>query len=84
MKEEAFKNILDSQHTFPGEYLFKFISPQEKKNDVIGLFPREKVKVKQSSKGNYISVTVNLTVKSSDEVMDVYSQIHKIGEVIAL
>ena len=84
MKPDEFKQMLEEQHSFPGRYLFKFISPLDKKQKVVDLFPNQKVDFKSSSKGNYISITVNPEVESSEDVMKIYSEVHEIGGVIAL
>jgi hypothetical protein len=82
--DSEFKAILESQHDFPGNYLFKFVAPQDKKEQILTLFNKGKISTKQSSKGNYISVTVELFVESSDEVITIYRQAHEIGGVLSL
>jgi hypothetical protein len=81
---EAFKRILEEEHVFPGKYLYKFIAPRDKKEKLIELFPNEEIAIKESSKGNYISVTINSMVQDSNEVIGIYQKVHEIGDIISL
>lgn len=79
-----FKAKLDDIHSFPTQYMFKFIVKGEKISDVESLFPKEALTLKPSSKGNYTSVTAKLKMASSDAVIEVYEKAHKIDGIIAL
>ena len=79
-----FKAKLDDIHRFPTEYMFKFIVKGEKISEVESLFPKQALTLKPSSKGNYTSVTAKLKMNSSDAVIQVYEQAHKIDGIIAL
>lgn len=83
-QQEVFKEKLDSQHSWPGSYVFKFIVPKGKETDVIQLFNNGEAQQKASSKGNYISITAKVTMQNSDEVMAVYLKAHTIEGIIAL
>ena len=81
---ESFREKLDKQYSWPAVYTFKFISTKDKTDEVTKLFPRHEVIEKPSSKGKYISLTIRMMVKSSQEVINVYVEVHKIGGVISL
>ena len=38
--ELAFKEKLENEHSFPGQYIFKFIVPIDKENEVLAILPR--------------------------------------------
>ncbi len=79
-----FKEKLDSQHRWPSLYMFKFIVPKGQENSIIDLFPKNEVKTKASKRGNYISVTSQVMMGSSDDVIKIYQDAHKVEGVIAL
>lgn len=75
---DRFKDLLDAQVEWPSDYLFKFIVPRASLDALKAIFGRHPVKVRTSSKGNYVSVTARLHMASSDEVLAIY---HAAGEV---
>lgn len=81
---EAFKQKLDGAHKWPSLYMFKFIVPRGKEDEVFALFPKNKLTTKESSNGNYISVTAKVMMGSSDAVMEKYIEANKIDGVLAL
>ena len=87
MEDEAirsFREKLEKQYQWPSLYKFKFIVPKGKEDQIKALFPRHEVKEKSSSQGNYTSLTINIMAPSSDSVIDIYIQAHKVEGVIAL
>lgn len=83
-QQNAFKEKLDSQHSWPGLYIFKFIVPKDKAIDVIQFFNSDEVQQKVSKNGNYISITAKVKMTSSNEVMSIYLKAHTIEGIIAL
>lgn len=81
---EKLKEKLDLEHQWPSIYMFKFIVPSEKVNEVKGLFPKHEVSTKPSSKGTYISVTAKVMIPNSEEVIKTYKEAKKIEGLIAL
>ena len=81
---QEFREKLDDQHSWPGSYLFKFIVPKEKRDEVQKLFPGKLLIEKESKKGNYLSLTIKLHMNSSLEVIEIYERAYKINGVIAL
>ncbi|MFT4738704.1 MAG: putative lipoic acid-binding regulatory protein [Cyclobacteriaceae bacterium] len=80
----SFKEKIESEHTFPGTYIFKFIVPGLEKDTLIKLLPKGEVTFKQSSNNKYISVTVKAEVSSSDAVIEVYHQAYTIKGIVPL
>lgn len=78
------KQKLDEQYTWPMIYMFKFIVPQANQDQVLSLFKRHELSVRESKNGNYVSFTAQMLMKSSQEVIDVYKSASKIEGLIAL
>ncbi|NQZ01311.1 MAG: DUF493 domain-containing protein [Bdellovibrionales bacterium] len=78
------KELLDQQHDFPCEYLFKFIVPKAQVEKVKALFPGHQYELRPSKKGNYMSVSVKHHAESSDLVLAIYEKAALIEGLIAL
>ena len=83
-KTKKFKELLDQEHTWPSNYVFKFIVPKEKEDEVRALFPNEDVQTKSSNKGTYVSLTIELQVESSDLVIAIYEKASLIDGLMSL
>ncbi len=81
---KIFKQRLDEEHHWPAVYMFKFVVPRDKEQDVLDLFPEENLTSKISKKGKYISFTLQKVMQSSDQVIEIYEEAHKIEGIIAL
>lgn len=81
---DRFQNLLDDQIEWPSEYLFKFIVPSERLDDLKRVFEGHPVKVRSSSKGNYKSVTARIKMHSSSDVVAVYNAVAEVEGVISL
>ena len=81
---QSFKEKLEQEYSWPAIYTFKFIVPRDKKTDVTKLFLNHEVLEKQSSKGNYISITIKTMAISSDFIIDYYIKASTIEGVISL
>ncbi|UII33468.1 DUF493 domain-containing protein [Fulvivirga ulvae] len=80
----SFKEKLDKEYDWPSLYTFKFIVPKGKADEVRNLFSNHNTKEKSSSNGNYISVTAEVMVQSSDKVIEYYLEANKVEGIIAL
>lgn len=80
----AFKEKLESVGQFPMLYMFKFIVPMGRENEVGALFPKNEMSLKPSSGGKYVSTTIQVMMESSDEIIEIYEQASVIEGVIAL
>ncbi|MEM8893654.1 MAG: DUF493 family protein [Bacteroidota bacterium] len=80
----SFKEKLESQHSFPGKYMFKFIVPIAAEQEVLALFENAEVSSKESKTKKYISITATVEVPTSSEVLNIYDRAYKIEGIIAL
>jgi uncharacterized protein len=83
-RTKSFKEQLDRSHAWPVLYMFKFIVPAGKEEEVRKLFPRHTPTEKHSQNGKYTSVTVQMMMPSSDAVIEVYETAAKIEGLMAL
>jgi uncharacterized protein len=81
---QAFKDKLELQTTFPTLYMFKFIVPNGKESEVAALLPNNKMSLKHSSKGKYVSATIKAMMPNSDSILEIYERASKIEGVISL
>jgi putative lipoic acid-binding regulatory protein len=81
---QAFKDKLEAQTTFPTLYMFKFIVPNGSEKLVAALLPNNKMTLKHSSKGKYVSATIKAMMPNSDSILDIYEKASKIEGVISL
>jgi len=80
----SLKEKLDNHYSWPALYVFKFIVPQAKVEEVKSLFPAHFTSEKQSKQGNYSSITINMMMPSSQAVIDVYQSVQQVEGLIAL
>ena len=80
----SFRTKLDQHHRWPTLYVFKFIVPKIKVEELKSLFPQFETSEKASTKGNYVSITMSVNMPSSDAVIEVYQQAATVEGVIAL
>ncbi len=81
------KEKLEANGDWPRVYFFKFIVPSDNKKlaQVEALFgPEAKVNLRQSSKGNFVSVSAKELMLCADRVIERYKAASKIGGVMAL
>ena len=81
----SFKEKLDRHYAWPSLYVFKFIVPAAKVNELRQLFPmHEASNEKSSDKGNYRSLTYQMMMPSGESVVDVYIKASAIEGIVAL
>lgn len=81
----SFREKLDQHYAWPALYVFKFIVPSHKQEELRKLFPRHVTSTeKHSEKGNYISLTYQMMMPSSDSVIEVYKKVSVIEGIVAL
>jgi putative lipoic acid-binding regulatory protein len=80
----SFKTKLDQHHSWPSLYIFKFIVPKEKVNELKNLFPQHQVTEKASSQGRYIGVTMQIMAPSSNSIIEIYELASQIEGLISL
>jgi len=74
MDTTRFKELLDVRHQWPGDYTFKFVCSSSHIEKLSALFATGKKELKQSAKGNYVSLTITLRMDSSDAVIELYQK----------
>jgi putative lipoic acid-binding regulatory protein len=82
------KESLDTASNYPSKYLFKFIVPTTKNqlNEVKEVFdlPGVVINTKASKTNKYNSVSINMVVKSSEEIIAKYKEVSQIEGIISL
>lgn len=85
--DELRKKLEESIDSFPYIYMFKFIIKSDNKTMALVevIFDDDAdIIQKQSTKGNYISITVKQVVMSVDEIISIYEKAAEIEGVISL
>lgn len=85
---ERLKKELDLSSTWPSIYLYKFIVPSEKENilrveeafDCMGAV----IKTTKSKTGKFTSVSVDVMMKNSQEIIEKYIELSTIKGIISL
>lgn len=90
-KDEFYTKLkaqLEDTTKFPADYLYKFIVPTTKNQvaEVENLFNNTGavINTKKSKTGKYVSVSILLKLKSSEEVIMYYKNAEKIEGIISL
>lgn len=88
---EFYKNLkekLSNDTLWPSNYLYKFIIPTdpEKVEQIKDAFKSEEaiIQTKESSKGNFTSVSVHVKMKNPDAVIEKYLEVSYIEGIISL
>ena len=85
---DRLKVELDLNNTWPAEYLFKFIVPSDPQNidkiqvafDCMGAV----VKTTKSKTGKFTSISIDVTMKNAQEIVDKYLEVSTIEGIISL
>lgn len=85
---ERLKVELDNSNTWPNIYLFKFIVPNLNDNvlQVENAFNcmGAVIKTTQSRTGKYTSISIDVTVKDAQEIIDKYKEVSTIEGIVSL
>jgi putative lipoic acid-binding regulatory protein len=89
--EEFYKRLkeeLSNTSLWPTNYLFKFIVPSdiEKINSIDNAFNNlgAVIQTKQSNKGNFTSVSINVRMNNPQHVIDKYLEVSTVEGIISL
>ena len=85
---DRLKVELDLSNTWPAIYLFKFIVPTESDNvkrvesafDCMGAV----INTRQSKTGKFTSISIDVTMKDSQEIVDKYLEVSTIEGIVSL
>jgi nitrate reductase NapAB chaperone NapD len=85
---ERLKVELDNSNSWPAEYLFKFIVPTSEENikkveDAFNCMGAV-IKTTKSRTGKFTSISVDLEVKDSQEIIDKYQEVSTIKGIVSL
>jgi putative lipoic acid-binding regulatory protein len=75
---------LDEFYTWPSLYMFKFIAPMARVDELTELFKGRPFTTRLSRTAKYVSITAEWEAESSEEVISFYREAKKIEGVIAL
>ena len=83
-----FHEQLKKSQSWPGKYMFKFILKSNhtdinKLKDFFKKF-KKKISIRSSSKENYISITITVSLISSEDVILTYKKVSKIKGIIMI
>lgn len=80
------RELLDAEYTWPALYIFKFVVPKASLSDLEQILGEYKsfLTKKSSKTGKYISVTLNITMESTESVIDIYKKVKQVKGVMAL
>ena len=81
---ERLKSQLDQVHTWPSPYVFKFIVPAERQEELLPLLPIGQIEQKLSSSGKYVSITLKAMISDSEQVIAVYQRAGQIPGIVSL
>lgn len=89
--EEFYKRLriqLEENSSWPATYLYKFIVPtdQAKIDQIYAIFDQNGavIESKKSKNGNYTSVSITVTMKDPDAVIEKYIEVSVVEGVISL
>jgi putative lipoic acid-binding regulatory protein len=85
---ERLKVELDKSNSWPAEYLFKFIVPSSETNiqkvqDAFNCMGAV-IKTTKSKTGKFTSISIDLMVKDSQEIIDKYQELSTIEGIVSL
>ncbi|MBC7473242.1 MAG: DUF493 family protein [Candidatus Sericytochromatia bacterium] len=84
-KEYAkFKAILDENYIWPTEFPFKFIIMPHQIDQLKKILNDADVVLRPSKNGKYVSVSTDMKISSSDEIVYIYEKVRSIEGIIAL
>jgi putative lipoic acid-binding regulatory protein len=81
---DNFRTKLEQHYSWPSLYMFKFIVPSHKEDELKKLFPNHIFTEKNSTQGKYVSLTMQIMASSSDAVIEVYQKASAVEGLIAL
>ena len=85
---ERLKVELDMSNTWPAEYLFKFIVPTnatkiQKVEDAFDCMGAV-IKTTKSKTGKFTSISIDVQMKDSQEIIDKYQEVSTVEGIISL
>lgn len=85
---QKFKERLEETHSFPTNYLFKYIVPAEESKiaRLLSIFEaaNSNISMRDSKNGKYTSITIKMPVNDADDIIIYYRQASDIKGIVAL
>jgi hypothetical protein len=72
------------KYQWPAFFMFKFIVPAGKKDEIFDIFSTPSYSIRKSKTGKYVGITSHVFVSSEEAVIDIYKQAAKVEGVILL
>ncbi|HKK73245.1 MAG TPA: DUF493 domain-containing protein [Candidatus Krumholzibacteria bacterium] len=83
-KFRTLRSKLEVFHDWPHPYLFKFIVPRARQEELEAVFEGWEYRTRASRNGSWISLTCERVMESADAVIDVYERVDGIEGAFAL
>ena len=83
-KYNSLKKKLDEESVFPLKYMYKFIVPKEKVQELLPFFETAEITTKKSKTGKYVSVSAIILAFNSEEIIKGYQSISHLEGIISL
>ncbi len=82
--ENNFLQLLQTEHTWPGAYEFRFVIPASSFSTLKDVFTKELYDIKPSAKGNYLRFSCRMHFSNPEEVIAKYEEVRGIDGLISL
>jgi putative lipoic acid-binding regulatory protein len=79
-----FKALLDESYVWPAHFPFKFIIAPHYVDELKELLNDAELSLRHSKNGKYVSVSAEMKLSSSEEVIYIYEKVSQIKDIIAL
>jgi len=83
-KFQKLKELIESEHEWPGFYTFKFIVPEHKEQELSAHVAEHEVTRRTSKNGSFIAYTTRMHFESAHEVIEVYQRVQEIEGLLSL
>lgn len=83
-KYESLRKKLSEEFEYPIKYMYKFIVPNGKVQELLPYFETAEITKKKSKTGKYISISAVILAFSAEEIIDKYKSIEHLKGVISL
>ena len=79
-----FKRLLDEQNDWPAPFTFKFIVPKDQLDALREVLDGYDLRTRESRNGNYLAITLDPVMESSEDVLRIYGRASKIKGIVSL
>lgn len=83
-KYESLRKKLDEDAKYPMKYMYKFIVPNEKLQELLPFFETAEISTKRSRTGKYVSMSAVVMAFNSEDIIERYKSISHLEGVISL